>query len=294
MGIGVVESSRHLCGHASTISDAIRPKDSTKIKDLTLLQYREGSYAMKSLFKAIRVTWLVLWVSIATIILGIPVIIAGLLSRTGNLAFSISKIWAYIMLAVSFVRTEIKNKAKLLKGTSYIIISNHQSHFDILALVTTLGIQFRWFIKKEILKIPLFGYALYASRNIFIDRSNITRAIESINKGIDRLPKDAGVMVFAEGTRSSDGQIHEFKKGGFITAIARKIPILPVTVNGSRRVLPRGSAVVKPGKIQVVIGDPIDTSGYTTDTVQELIDKTRQAVMANFDPEYAGRADVTN
>ena len=101
-------------------------------------------------------------------------------------------------------------------------------------------------------------------------------------------------MVFAEGTRSSDGQIHEFKKGGFITAIARKIPILPVTVNGSRRVLPRGSAVVKPGKIQVVIGDPIDTSGYTTDTVQELIDKTRQAVMANFDPEYAGRADVTN
>lgn len=257
-------------------------------------EYREGSYAMKSLFKAIRVAWLFLWASIATTILCMPVIIAALLSRTGNLAFSLSKIWAYVMLAVSFVRTEIKNKAKLLKGTSYIIISNHQSHFDILALVTTLGIQFRWLIKKEILKIPLFGYALYASRNIFIDRSNTARAIESINKGLNRLPKDAGVMVFAEGTRSPDGQIHEFKKGGFIIAIARKMPILPVTVNGSRRVLPRGSLVVKPRKIQVVIGDPIDTSGYTTDTVQELIDKTRQAVMANFDPEYAGRADVTN
>ena len=241
---------------------------------------------MKSLFKTIRVTWLFLWAAIATIILGIPVMIAGLLSRTGNLAFSISKLWAYTMLAVSFVRTEIKNKAKLLKGTSYIIISNHQSLFDILALVTTLGIQFRWFIKKEVLKIPIFGYALYASRNIFIDRSNTTRAIESINKGIDRLPKGAGVMVFAEGTRSPDGQIHEFKKGGFVTAITRKISILPVTVNGSRRVLPKGSLVVKPGKIQVVIGDPIDTSGYTTDTVQKLIDKTRQAVMANFDPAY--------
>src|SRR5450759_3924372 len=241
---------------------------------------------MKSLFKAIRVTWLYLWLSIATIILGIPVMIAGLLSRTGNLAFSISKLWAYTMLAVSFVRTEIKNKAKLLKGTSYIIISNHQSLFDILALVTTLGIQFRWFIKKEVLKIPIFGYALYASRNIFIDRSNITKAIESINKGIDRLPTGAGVMVFAEGTRSPDGQIHEFKKGGFIIAIARKIPILPVTVNGSRRVLPKGSLVVKPGKIQVVIGDTIDTSGYTTNTAQELIDKTRQAIIVNFDPEY--------
>ena len=125
---------------------------------------------MKSLFKAIRVAWLALWAAMATIILGIPVMVAGLLSRTGNLAFSISKIWAYTMLAVSFVRTEIKNKAKIIKETSYIIISNHQSLYDIIALVTTLGIQYRWFIKKEVLKIPIFGYALYASRNIFIDR----------------------------------------------------------------------------------------------------------------------------
>jgi 1-acyl-sn-glycerol-3-phosphate acyltransferase len=249
---------------------------------------------MKLLFKTIRVAWLGLWAAIATIILGIPVMVAGLLSRTGNLAFSISKIWAYTMLAISFVRTEIKNKAKILKGTSYIIISNHQSLFDILAVVTTLGIQFRWFIKKEVLKIPIFGYALYASRNIFIDRSNTARAIESINKGVDRLPRNASVMVFAEGTRSPDGQIHEFKKGGFMVAIGHKIHILPVTVNGSRRVLPKGSLEVKPGKIQVVIGDPIDTSGYTTDTVQELVDKTRRAIMANFDPGYAGGAGITN
>jgi 1-acyl-sn-glycerol-3-phosphate acyltransferase len=227
-----------------------------------------------------------LWATIATIILGIPVMVAGLLSRTGNLAFSISKLWAYTMLAVSFVRTEIKNKNKILKGTPYIIISNHQSHYDIITLVTTLGIQFRWIIKKEILKLPIFGYALYASRNIFIDRSNTARAIESINKGIDRLPKGVSVMVFAEGTRSPDGQIHEFKKGGFVTAVRRKIPILPVTVNGSRRVMRKGSFTFKPGKIQIVIGDPINTSGYTTDTVQELIDKTRQAIIANFDPEY--------
>jgi 1-acyl-sn-glycerol-3-phosphate acyltransferase len=230
-----------------------------------------------------------LWAAIATIILGIPVMIAGLMSRTGNLAFSISKLWAYTMLAVSFVRTQIKNKEKIRKGTSYIIISNHQSLFDIISIVTTLGIQFRWLIKKEVLKIPIFGYALYASRNIFIDRSNTTKAIESINKGIDRLPKGVSVMVFAEGTRSSDGQIHEFKKGGFMVAVAHKIPILPVTVNGSRRVLPKGSLVVKPGKIQIVIGDPIDTSGYTNATAQELIDKTRQVVMANFNPEYAGK-----
>ena len=243
---------------------------------------------MKSLYKAICIAWLGLWVTIVTITMGIPVMVAGMLSRTGNLAFSISKLWAYTMLAVSFVRTEIKNKDKILKGTSYIIISNHQSHYDIITLVTTLGIQFRWIIKKEILKLPIFGYALHASRNIFIDRFNTTSAIESINKGFDRLPKGVSVMVFAEGTRSPDGQIHEFKKGGFITAVARKLPILPVTVNGSRRVMRKGSFTLKPGKIQVVIGDPIDTSGYTNDTVQELIDKTRQVVIANFDPGYIG------
>jgi len=244
---------------------------------------------MKSIYKAICVVWLGFWATIATTFLGIPVMVAGLLSRTGNLAFSISKLWAYIMLAVSFVLTEIKNKNKILKETSYIIISNHQSHYDIIALVTTLGIQYRWIIKKEILKLPIFGYALYASRNIFIDRFNTTSAIESINKGFDRLPKGVSVMVFAEGTRSPDGQIHEFKKGGFVMAVQRKIPILPVTVNGSRRVMRKRSFTLKPGKIQIVIGDPIDTSGYTTDTVQDLIDKTRQTIIANFDPEYLGK-----
>jgi 1-acyl-sn-glycerol-3-phosphate acyltransferase len=239
---------------------------------------------MKLIFKAICVAWLGLWAAIATIFLGIPVMVAGLLSRTGNLAFSISKLWAYTMLAVSFVRTEIINKENIQPGTSYIIISNHQSLYDIIALVTTLGIQYRWFIKKEVLKIPIFGYALYASRNIFIDRANTASAIESINKGIDRLPNGVSVMVFAEGTRSSDGKISEFKKGGFVTAIRRKIPILPVTINGSRRVLPKGSLAMRPGKIQIVIGDPIDTSGYTTDTTQELIDKTRNVVIANFNP----------
>ena len=244
---------------------------------------------MKSLVKILCVAWLGFWSAIATVVLCTFIIPVGLLSRTGNLAFSLSRLWAYTMLAVSFVRTEIKNKDKIQKGKSYIIISNHQSMYDIIALVTTLGIQYRWIIKKELLKIPVFGYALYASRNIFIDRSNTASAIESINKGFERLPEGVSVMVFAEGTRSPDGKIQEFKKGGFITAVRRKIPILPVTVNGSRRILPKKSLAMTPGKIQVVVGDPIDVTGYTIDTVQDLIDKTRQTIIANFDPEYTGK-----
>ncbi|HPD57932.1 MAG TPA: lysophospholipid acyltransferase family protein [Smithellaceae bacterium] len=238
---------------------------------------------MKNLLNPLRVAWLALWAAVATLVLAVPIIAAGLLSRTGNLAFTLSKLWAYTMLAVSFVRVEIKNKEKIQKGTSYIIISNHQSHFDILALVTTLGIQYRWFIKREVLMLPLFGYGLYASRNIFIDRSDTARAIESINKGIRRLPKGVSVMVFAEGTRSPDGRIHEFKKGGFMVAVAHKMPILPVTVSGSRQVMPKGSLVFSPGKIRVVVGAPIDTRDYSIEKVDKLIAKTRQVIMDNFD-----------
>ncbi len=241
---------------------------------------------MRSLLSSLVVVWLLFWAAAATVVLAVPVIVTGLFSRTGNLAFSLTKIWAYVMLAVSFVRTEIINKENIQKKTSYIIISNHQSLYDILALVTALGIQYRWFIKKEVLKIPLFGYGLYASRNIFIDRTHRDKAIESINRGFDRLPAGVSVMVFAEGTRSPDGLIHEFKKGAFVPAIERKIPILPVTINGSRRVLPKKSMSLRPGKIQVVIGNPIDTRACTHDDVQTLIDKTRQAIISNFNPRY--------
>jgi 1-acyl-sn-glycerol-3-phosphate acyltransferase len=207
---------------------------------------------------------------------------AALLSRTGNLAFTISKVWAWIVLKVTFTRSSIKGEEKIRKGHSYVVISNHQSHFDIPVLVTKLGIQFRWIIKKELLKVPLFGYALYVSRNIFIDRSNKEETIKSIRKGIQRLPKGTSLLFFAEGTRSPEGKIHAFKKGGFVTAIENNMTILPVTVNGSRKVLPKGSIVFAPGNIELVISDPIDASVYTNDTMEDLIQITRDMVLSNF------------
>ncbi len=239
-----------------------------------------------SLFNILKIVWLSFWAIIATIILFIPITAAAIMSSTGNLAFSLSKLWAYTLLIVTNVHPHISGKEKIKKGQSYIIISNHQSEFDILALVTTLGIQFRWIIKKELKKAPLFGYALYASRNIFIDRSNPKDAIRTINEGISRLPAGASVLVFAEGTRSSDGKIQEFKKGGFIAAIEKGLPILPVTVNGSRKTLPKKSLVFKPGPIEVVIGDPIKTTGYGQENIIELIAKTRDVIISNYKINY--------
>lgn len=238
------------------------------------------------LVNTLKIIWLSVWAIIATLVLFIPITLAAIMSRTGNLAFTLSKLWAYNLLIVTNVRPHIIGKEKIKKGQSYIIISNHQSEFDILALVTTLGTQFRWIIKKELKKAPLFGYALYKSRNIFIDRSNTKDAIKSINEGINRLPKGASVMFFAEGTRSSDGKIQEFKKGGFIMAIEKGLPILPVTVSGSRKTLPKKSLVFSPGPIEVIIGEPVETTGYTQETIQDLVNKTRQIIISNYKIDY--------
>lgn len=240
-----------------------------------------------------KVIWISLWAAIATLIVFLPVTISALLSRTGNLAFTLSKIWAHIMLKATRVRPVVRGREKIKPGQSYIIISNHQSEYDILAIVTTLGIQYRWIIKKELRKAPMFGYALYASRNIFIDRGDPEQAMQSIRNGLERLPDGVSVMFFAEGTRSADGTIAPFKKGGFLMALEKGLPILPVTVNGSRRVLPKKSLVFNPGPIEVVVADPIDVRGYTRETLQDLVDRTREVVISNFNPDFPSARPLT-
>jgi 1-acyl-sn-glycerol-3-phosphate acyltransferase len=190
------------------------------------------------------------------------------------------------MLKVTRVHPVIRGREKIDKEQSYVVISNHQSEYDILALVTTLGIQYRWIIKKELRKVPMFGYALYASRNIFIDRGDHEQAMQSIRNGLERLPRGVSVMFFAEGTRSADGSIAPFKKGGFLVALEKGLPILPVTVNGSRRILPKKSLVFTPGPIEVVVADPIDTREFSRETMQDLVDKTRKVIISHFNPSY--------
>lgn len=233
-----------------------------------------------------KVIWVGFWAGLATLIMFLPMVVAASLSPTGNLAFTISRGWAWVMLRVTGVRLAIRGRENIQPGQSYIIISNHQSHFDILALVIRLGVQFRWIIKKELRAVPLFGFALYKSRNIFIDRSNRDKAVQSIRDGVERLPAGVSVLFFAEGTRSPDGRIQSFKKGGFTTAVESGLPILPVTVNGSRKVLPKGALAFMRGPIEVVVGDPIDTKPYAHDTLDTLIIITRNIIMSNFNPAY--------
>ncbi len=237
------------------------------------------------LIAAAKVLWIGLCAVFISLVLFVPVTLAAVMSSTGNLAFTLSKQWARFMLYATGVKVVIRNREKIRPGTSYIVIANHQSEYDILALVTSLGIQYRWIIKKELRRVPLFGYALYVSRNIFIDRSDPGKAVESINTGMDRLPPGTSVLFFAEGSRSPDGTIREFKKGGFVMALQKGFPILPVTVNGSRKVLPKKSLVFRPGTIEVVVGDPVETSGLTREDLPALMERVRGVIVGNHRPD---------
>jgi 1-acyl-sn-glycerol-3-phosphate acyltransferase len=235
-----------------------------------------------ALIRWMKIGWLFSWLVIATLLVFPPITLVSLFSKTGNGMFQLARFWAWLILKVSAVHIVVRGADKIDRSRSYMIISNHQSHFDGPALAWGLGgLQFRWIAKKELLDIPFFGHCLNSSRNIFIDRSNRESANASIQKGMEMLPAGAGVMCFAEGTRSDTGRVGAFKKGGFRAALQREMPILPITINGSRYVLPKGSLLFRRGIIELVIADPIETVGKSPHDLDELIKITRQTIISN-------------
>jgi len=241
--------------------------------------------------KALKAAWIVLWWALASIVFFVPISLAGLVGPSGRLAFRLCQGWTWWATFVCGVRLEIARNPSLDRSRSYVIMSNHQSLYDIPALMLGLGLQFRWVIKKSFVYVPLFGWALWLARHVFIDRSNPKRSLRSMDAAARRLPRGVSIAVFPEGTRSDDGVIREFKSGGFLLAVRNGLPILPVTVNGSWRVLPdKRSMAFRPGPIQLIVGEPIETAGMDRKELDALIERTRAAIASRLDPGYPPRA----
>lgn len=155
-----------------------------------------------------------------------------------------------------------------------------------LALVGMLPIRFRWVVKRELLKVPFFGWALGATGAISLNRSDRRQAVKSLRDGMSSLPDGWSVLIYPEGTRTSDGNLQPFKKGAFMIAVQSGMAILPVTSNGAFKILPRKTISFRPGHITLTVGDPIATEGLTEENVPELMEKTRTAMGENLDPNY--------
>lgn len=187
--------------------------------------------------------------------------------------------WTPLQLFLAGADLRIRGSENVDAKRPTIYVSNHQSTIDILVLLRAIPINLRFVAKSQLKWVPVLGWYLMLAKHVFIDRGNSRKAIESLDRAAQQIRDGVSIVVFAEGTRSGDGRVLPFKKGPFLLALKAGVAVVPVTVEGSWKVMPKNSWDVKPGPIHVVVGKPIDASQYTVDQREEFIRKVRNVII---------------
>lgn len=247
---------------------------------------------LKDVSSALLAVWGVLWLVVSTAVLGGTVILGALLRVGQDTLQFFARLWARLLYMAVGMRVKVSGRDNLTLGDTYIFAVNHTSMLDILVLLAKLPKNFRWIAKKELFKIPFFGWSLKAAGYIPIDRSDRRAAFESIELASRRVTQGASVVIFPEGTRTPEGQLGTFKSGGFILALKSGRPVVPVALVGSGRALAKGSLLLRPGLIELRIGQPLPTQDLSLDQRQALCDQTRAEVakLMGLDPAAAPAA----
>jgi 1-acyl-sn-glycerol-3-phosphate acyltransferase len=211
-------------------------------------------------------------------------IVLCLLVPGGSVLMPVARLWSWLILKTYRVRSSVVFHPEVSSRRPAVYVANHQSQFDIPALALAMPVDFRMIAKRELLYIPIFGWALWLAGFIFIDRGDRDRAIRRLDRAVRTIRRGTSVVVFAEGTRSPDDRLLPFKKGGFILALQAGVPIVPVSIRGGGQVMPKGSLSVRPGTIEVVFGAPVSTSTYTLGTKDALIAAVRDRIACGLRP----------
>lgn len=222
-----------------------------------------------------------------TLVFSLLALFAAFGDRTGNHSHRAASLWATILLKITGVRVEIKNLESLIPGQAYIFAANHQSAFDILALLSKLKVQFRWLAKDSLFRIPVFGWAMKRTGYIPINRSQAKQAYQSLLQAAQKIREGTSVVIFPEGTRQQGDQMGPFKKGGFVLSLKSKQPIVPVSILGSGRILPKKGLALSPGTIRIIVGKPIPTAEYQPKEAEILMEKVREAIQGPLDNDKA-------
>lgn len=201
----------------------------------------------------------------------------------GKIYHFMAKIWSKIVLLIFNVKVKVKGIENILRQKNYIYISNHASAMDIPALICAIPDQIRFLAKQELGRIPLWGWLLKYGGYILIDRRNPKRAIKSVQKAIEKIKSGVSVLVFAEGTRSVNGELLPFKRGGFMLAIKSNTPIVPVTILNSYQIMRKHKLEINPGTIEILIDKPIEVSDFTgREGETKLMELTREIIAKNL------------
>ena len=215
---------------------------------------------------------------LGSILQSLPMIALGLLDPYGKRVYPMFRFWSWCVLKVGGVGLRVRPVGRPDPGQAYIFMANHQSNIDIPVLVRALGgFQLRWMAKRELLRVPFFGWALWASKHIIVKRTRSKAVVAAMDAAGEKLTQGISVVVFPEGTRSTDGQLLPFKRGGFRLAEKAGVAIVPVTINGSGALMKRGDWRLKPGEVEVVIGDAIPPDD-AQDRSRGQMDRVREAI----------------
>ena len=191
----------------------------------------------------------------------------------------IARNWSRGILWAAGVKVRVEGTENFREGGAQIVVSNHESWFDVFALLAELPVSTRFVAKKELEKIPLFGRAWTSCGHISVDRSDRKAAIESLNVAGQQI-RDRGltIVMFPEGTRSPDGRLQKFKKGAFVLGIQAGVPVVPVAVTGTRPIMPKGSFRIRKGEVKITVGEPIPVEGLVHADRERLAQRAHDAV----------------
>lgn len=196
----------------------------------------------------------------------------------GRMVFRVARAWSHGVLASSGVRLSSDYAVELDPRQRYIFMANHQSLFDIPALIVAAPTETRFLAKRSLFQIPLFGWALAAGGFVSVDRRGGGRAHEGFRRALEQLRSGASILVFPEGTRSLDGRLLPFKRGGLLLALRSGLPIVPVGVRGTLEIRRRGSYRIDPGPIAVRYGRPIDPGEFGVRELRSLEATLRERI----------------
>jgi 1-acyl-sn-glycerol-3-phosphate acyltransferase len=204
------------------------------------------------------------------------------LDRKGKVGHRFARLWGRVALWANQVKVSVEGMENLRGEGPYIFMSNHQGSYDIFALLGHLPFQFKWLAKKELFSVPILGWAMAAAGYISIDREGTRKTVEAMNKAAERIRDGMSVVIFPEGSRSPDGTIQPFKKGGFTLAIKSRVPIVPLALTGSREIMPKERLTAASGEIRIRVGRPIETGQHSMKDRKDLMEKVRESILESF------------
>jgi 1-acyl-sn-glycerol-3-phosphate acyltransferase len=210
-------------------------------------------------------------------ILGLAAIVASFIPPRRRYGFHVARAWGKGVLLSSGVRVEVTRKPPPLPPRA-VFMANHQSLYDIAALLATVPVPVRFLAKRSLFRLPFFGWGLAAAGFVPIDRIDRSRAKEAFRHALSALDEGAAIVIFPEETRSLDGRMKPFRRGGFLMALKARAPIVPVGLNGTLQVRPKGRVTVEPTRVEVAFGDPIDARSYGVRRIDELVERVESEV----------------